>query len=390
MNLGRYVFAQVADFIPRYEFDRIVRKYNGDYHVRELSCYNLFLHLMFGQLTACESIRDICLCLKAHQRILYPLGFRQTVNVSSLSRANRDRDCRIWEEFGQVLIGIVRPLYSSEPVPDVNLPGWEIFAVDSTTVSCSIKLMTWAYGKYDRGAVKMHTVLDLRGGIPAFIYVTHGKWHDSNMLDVMEIIPWAIYVMDKAYVDFAALHNISGRDAYWVTRAKSNMRYEVEERNYNIDESCGLLGDRTVRLTGVKTAKLYPKPLRLIEYCDPNSGEKLRFITNNFDISALEVANIYRNRWQIEVFFKWIKQNIVIKTLWGYSENAVKTHLWVAICAYLVVARIKATYDTPYSITEILSILHVSALEKTSLKELLSSSETLIQNHNVNEPNLFD
>ena len=168
------------------------------------------------------------------------------------------------------------------------------------------------------------------------------------------------------------------------------MRYEVEERNYNIDESCGLLGDCTVRLTGVKTAKLYPKPLRLIEYCDPNSGEKLRFITNNFDISALEVANIYRNRWQIEVFFKWIKQNIVIKTLWGYSENAVKTHLWVAICAYLVVARIKATYDTPYSITEILSILHVSALEKTSLKELLSSSETLIQNHNVNEPNLFD
>lgn len=238
--------------------------------------------------------------------------------------------------------------------------------------------------------MKMHTVMDLRGSIPVFIYVTDGRCHDRNLLDLIAPLPFTFYVMDKAYVDFASFARFDAAGAYFVTRAKDNMRYEVEERNYNIDESCGLLGDRTVRLTGVKTAKLYPKPLRLIEYCDPNSGEKLRFITNNFDISALEVANIYRNRWQIEVFFKWIKQNIVIKTLWGYSENAVKTHLWVAICAYLVVARIKATYDTPYSITEILSILHVSALEKTSLKELLSSSETLIQNHNVNEPNLFD
>lgn len=289
------MFSQVVDFVPRYEFDRIVAMFNGNYHARELSCYNQFLHLLFGQLTGCSSLREICLCLEAHR--------------------------------------------------------------------CSI---------------------------PAFIHVTDRRCHDRKLIDMIVPVPFTFYVMDKAYVDFASFARFDAAEAYFVTRAKDNMRYEVEERNYNIDESCGLLGDSAVRLTGVKTARLYPNPLRLVEYRDSDNGEMLRFITNNFDISALEVANIYRNRWQIEVFFKWIKQNIVIKTLWGYSENAVKTHLWVAICAYLIVARIKATYDTPYSITEILSILHVSALEKANLKELLSRPETLIQNHNVNEPNLFD
>ena len=389
MHSGRYVFSQVVDFVPRYEFDRIVSKYNGNYHARELSCYNQFLHLLFGQLTGCSSLREICLCLEAHKGILYHLGFRNTVDSTSLSRANERRDYRIYEEFGNLLIGIVRPLYYYDKVPDVPLAN-AMLVLDSTTISVSIRLCAWALGKYSRGAVKMHALMDLRGSIPVFIHVTDGRCHDRNMLDLVVPVPFTFYVMDKAYVDFASFARFDAAGAYFVTRAKDNMRYEVEERNYNIDESYGLLGDCTVRLTGVKTAKLYPKPLLLVEYRDPDSGETLRFITNNFDISALEVANLYRNRWQIEVFFKWIKQNFVIKTLWGYSENAVKTHLWMAICAYLVVARIKATYDTPYSITEILSILHVSALEKTSLKELLSSSETLIQNHNVNEPNLFD
>ena len=307
MNTGKYVFAQVADFIPRYEFDCIVKKYNGDYHVRDLTCYNLFLHMMFGQLTVCNSIRDICLCLKAHQRILYPLGFRQTVNVSSLSRANRDRDYRIWEELGYVLIDIVRPLYRMEPIPDVFLPGWEIFAIDSTTISCSIKLMTWALGKYERGAVKMHTMLSLRGSIPTFIHITHGKWHDSNFLDVYEPYKWAIYTMDKAYVDFEALFRINEHNAYWITRAKNNMKYEVIDTNYNIDESTGLRGDDTIRLTGPKPKKLYPKPIRMVKYYDAENDEDLTFITNQTDISALQVADLYRNRWQIETFFKWDK-----------------------------------------------------------------------------------
>lgn len=392
MSARKYILAQVADYIPRYEFDCIVTKYKGDYHVRDLTCYNLFLHMMFGQLTSCNSIRDICLCLKAHQRILYPLGFRQTVNVSSLSRANRDRDYRIWEELGYVLIDKVRPLYAKEKIPDVCLPGWEIFAIDSTTISCSIKLMTWAFGKYERGAVKMHTMLSLRGSIPTFIHITHGKWHDSNFLDVFEIEPWAIYVMDKAYVDFEALFNINEHDAYWITRAKSNMRYEVVETNYNIDESTGLRGDYTIRLTSYNPKKLYPKEIRLVKYYDAENDENLEFITNQMDISALQVANLYRNRWQIETFFKWIKQNLTIKAFWGHSENAVKTHLWIAICTYLIVARVKASVkDCPYTITEVATLLSVSALMKMDLVDLLTNPDynLLDQNQNVNELTLF-
>lgn len=390
MNTGKYIFAQVADYIPSYEFDKIVRKHKGDHHVRDLSCYNLFLHLMFGQLTACNSIRDICLCLKAHQKILYPLGFRKTVDVSSLSRANRDRDYRMWEELGYVLIDIVRPLYAKEPISDVSLPEWEIFAIDSTTISCSIKLMTWAYGKYERGAVKMHTMIDLRGSIPAFIHITHGKWHDSNFLDIIDITPFAIYVMDKAYVDFEALNNIDEHNAYWITRAKSNMRYEVVETNYNIDESTGLRGDYTINLIGYKPSLYYPKPFRMVKYYDCETGEALSFITNQVEISALEVANLYRNRWQIETFFKWIKGNLTIKRLWGHSENAVKTHLWIAMCTYLIVARIKASIkDCPYTISEVATLLSVSALEKMNLIELLTAPNNDLLDQNVNELTLF-
>lgn len=392
MNNGKYIFSQVADYIPRYEFDRIVKKYNGDYHVRDLTCYNLFLHMMFGQLTSCNSIRDICLCLKAHQKILYPLGFRQTVNVSSLSRANRDRDYRIWEELGYVLIDIVRPLYKKEQISNANLPGWEIFAVDSTRISCSIKLMSWALGKYERGAVKMHTMLSLCGSIQTFIHITHGKYHDSNFLDVFEIGPWAIYVMDKAYVDFEALFNINEHNAYWITRAKSNMRYEVIETNYNIDEDTGLRGDYAIRLTGPKPKKLYPKDIRMVKYYDAENDEELTFITNQTNIGPLQIADMYRNRWQIETFFKWIKGNLTIKVLWGHSENAVKTQLWTAICTYLIVARIKASNkNCHYTITEIATLIGISALIKMPLSDLLTNPENnlLNENQNVKEPTLF-
>lgn len=240
MNKGKFIFSQVIDFIPRYEFDKIVNKYKGDYRYRHLTSYNHLLHLIFGQLSACDSLRDICLCLKAHEKWLYHLGFRQTVNESSLSRAGENRDYHIFEELGVVLIKMVRPLYAKENIPDIWLPEWEIFALDSTTISCSIKLMSWAFGKYGRGAVKMHTLLDLRGSIPSFIHITHGKYHDSNVLDIIDISPWAIYVMDKAYVDFEALYRIHTNNAYFVTRAKKNMKYEVIETNYNIDENTGL------------------------------------------------------------------------------------------------------------------------------------------------------
>ena len=391
MNKGKFVFAQVVDFLPRYEFEKIVKKYGGDYRYRHLTSYNHLLHLIFGQLSACNSLRDICLCLGAHKTWLYHLGFGQSVNESSLSRAGENRDYRIFEEFGYILIGIARPLYVKAPIPDVFLPGWEVFALDSTTISCSILLMAWAFGKYEKGAVKMHTMLDLRGSIPAFIHITHGKWHDSNVLDIIDIIPLAIYVMDKAYVDFEALYRIHANNAYFVTRAKKNMKYEVIETNYNIDETTGLRGDYTIKLTGYKVKRFYPEAFRLVKYYDCENDEELDFITNNLDIKALDVTNIYRHRWQIETFLKWIKGNLIIKTLWGHSENAVKIHLWVAVITYLLVSIIRAKTNSPYTITEVETLLRNSTFERMNLRDLLTkpAEDFLDQNQNVKELSLF-
>lgn len=380
----------MIEFVPKYEFDKLVKLYKGDYHTRSFSTYNHLLHLLFGQLTVCSSLRDICLCLKAHQNSLYHLGIRQTVNASSLSRANEKRDYRIFEGLGQALIGIVRPLYAKENTPKLQeLTDYEIFALDSTTISCSIKLLSWAFGKYSKGAVKMHTAIDLRGSIPSFILVTHGKYHDSNVLDEIEPTPMSIYAMDKAYVDFAALARIDSCGAFFVTRAKDNMQYEILEQSGNIDESTGLRGDYTIKLTGAKSKNLYPKSMRIVVFYDTVKEEEFKFITNNQYISAIEVTNIYKNRWQIEVFFKWIKQNLTIKLLWGNSENAVKLHLWTAICAYLLVARIKANCQSPYSITECYTLISVSALAKVDLRELLTP-ESFSQNKNVKELDLFN
>src|SRR5690606_13679013 len=254
-----------------------------------------------------------------------------------LSRANEGRDCRIFADFGDYLIGKVRPLYGKGAIAGVAI-GNEVLLLDSTTISLSLKLFGWAPGKYSRGAVKIHTLLDLRGSIPAFILITDGKYHDSNTLDILVPTTDTIYVMDKAYVDFAALFNINNCGAYFITRAKTSMDFSVIESNFNIDARSGLLTDRTVVLNGYKSKKLYPEPLRLVEYYDADKGVELVFLTNNFEVSALEIARLYRHRWQIEVFFKWIKQNLVIKSLWGQSENAVNVHIWIAICTYLVVA----------------------------------------------------
>lgn len=389
MNIGKYVFAQVAEFIPRYVFDRIVQKHNGDRHSKNLNSYNHLLHLVFGQLTACTSLRDICLCLNAHRGIIYHLGFRQTVNESSLSRANATRSHLIFEELGEALIAMVRPMYSKEPVKDLYLPDYELLALDSTTISVSVNLCVWALSKYSKGAVKMHTALDLRGGIPDFILVTDGRWHDSNALDVIKPKPHSMWTFDKAYVDFEALYRMHRCGAYFVTRVKDNTLYTVVESNFNIDENTGLRGDHKILLAGKKTRNLYPEELRLVEYSD--SGAELAFLTNNMEISALEVTNVYKNRWQIEVFFKWIKQNLTVKSLWGYSENAVRTHLWAAVCTYLLVARIKATYSSPYTVTEVATLISVSALEKTDLKELLASPEKPTETSKESEDlTLFD
>ena len=392
MNAGKYIFSQIVEFIKMTPFKKLVKKFNGDYRAHELTCYNQFLHLLFGQLSPCTSLRDICLCLKAHEPSLYHMGFGNTVDHTTLSRANEKRDYRIYAELGNFLIETVRPMYSDEKLDDVDTD-LVLLVLDSTTISVSLKLCDWALGKYDRGNVKMHTLLDLRGSIPVQIYVSDGRWHDSNMLDKINVEICAIYVADKAYVDLEALRRIHLSGAFFVVRPKSNMKFVFKEEFVDNGNNSNIVGDYMVELAEKKSKGLYPDGLRFVRATDPETGEVIDFITNNFNLSALDIANIYRHRWDIEIFFRWIKQNIVIKTLWGYSPNAVRTHLWVAICAYLLLAWIKKAYKSQYSVTEIATLVSVSLFEKTDLKELLSSPKEKISylksNQNVKELTLF-
>ena len=324
MNQGKFVFSQVVEYIPRYQFDKLVKQYKGDWHTKNLSSYNHLLHLLFGQLTGCDSLRDICLCLEAHNKMLYHLGFRKAVNHTSLSRANESRDYRIFEGLGLYLIATVRPMFSNIQLSQITIDN-VIYALDSTTISTSIKLATWALGKYSKGAVKMHTLLDLRGSIPANIHITDGKWHDSNELDALTPEPYAFYVMDKAYVDFKALFRFHQAQAFWVSRPKENMKFETVEQMDISDVKSGVLEDSRIRVTGYNSSKLYPEAMRFVRVYDPDNDTIVDFISNNFEVSALEISNLYRHRWDIEVFFKWIKQNITVKTLWGYSEMLSKS-----------------------------------------------------------------
>ncbi|WP_296260788.1 IS4 family transposase [uncultured Phocaeicola sp.] len=390
MNQGKFVFSQVVEYIPRYQFDKLVKQYKGDWHTKNLSSYNHLLHLLFGQLTGCDSLRDICLCLEAHNKTLYHLGFRKAVSHTSLSRANESRDYRIFEGLGLYLIATVRPMYSNIQLSQITIDN-VIYALDSTTISTSIKLATWALGKYSKGAVKMHTLLDLRGGIPANIHITDGKWHDSNELDALTPEPYAFYVMDKAYVDFKALFRFHQAQAFWVSRPKENMKFETVEQMDISDVKSGVLEDSRIRVTGYNSSKLYPEDMRFVRVYDPDNDNIVDFISNNFEVSALEISNLYRHRWDIEVFFKWIKQNITVKTLWGYSENAVKIHLWAAIISYLTLARIKVACNSPYSITEVATLIRISALERTDLRSLITKLDSsIISNQNVKELSLFD
>lgn len=385
MNAGKYVFAQVLGFINRYEFQKCVDRYGGDYRTRELNCWNQFAQLLFGQLTARNGLRDICLCLNAHKRNLYHLGIKQSVNQSTLSRANENRDWRIFADFGSYLTRLVRPLYADNPIPDLEIDN-DVFVIDSTTISVSAILMNWAQGKYSRGAVKMHSVLDLRGNIPTFIHVSDGKCHDVNALDEIEITQGAIYVMDKAYLDFKRLYQIHLSGSFFVIRAKENLRFAVAKSSA-VDKATGLRCDQSIKLLVNKSKNHYPEKLRRIKYYDQEKDLMLVFITNNFDLDALEITVLYKNRWQIEVFFRWVKQNLQIKTLWGHSENAVKTHLWVAICAYLIMAYVKYKIRSKYSVYEMMQIVAISAFDKTPINELFAKQQI---NQNVKEQlNLF-
>lgn len=390
MHAGKFVFSQILSVVPQYEFIKYVKRYKGNYHVRELDCWNQFVQLFFGQLASLPSLRSISTCLEAHKHQLYHLGVKKQVDSSVLSRANERRNWLIFADFGNYLIKLVRPLYADCPIPNLDIEN-EIFALDSTTISVSINLFTWAEGKYSRGAVKMHTLIDLRGSIPEFIFITDGKYHDSNALDVINFYAKAIYLMDKAYVDFEALFRINNAGAFFVTRAKETMSYSVIEENFNIDQSVGLRSDKIIVLTIAKSKKLYPDKLRIVEFYDEKNDELLTFLTNNLNVSTLEVTYLYKNRWQIEIFFKWIKQNLTVKKLWGHSENAVKIHLWVAICSHLIVAYVKYLTKSPLSIYEIMQVLSTSLFDKTPLVKLLNVNEKIQieENQEVKELLLF-
>jgi hypothetical protein len=388
MNHGRTVFAQLIGFLPDRDFRRCVARYDGDSRLREFSCWDQYLTMAFAQLTYRESLRDIEACLRSMRGKLYHMGFRGTVARATLADANESRDWRVFADFAQILIGIARPLHARDPI-GVDLDH-SLYALDSTTIDLCLSLFPWAKFRKHKAAVKMHTLLDLRGNIPTFIRVTDGSVHDVNVLD--QILPeaGAFYVMDRGYVDFERLYVFPLSSAFFVVRTKQNIRLQ---RRYSrpVDKAAGIRSDQTVILTTLESAKAYPDALRRIGYRDPITEKRLTFLTNNFVLPALTIAEIYRCRWQVELFFKWIKQHLRIKAFFGTSANAVKTQIWIAVSVYVLVAIVRKRLGLEASLYQILQILSVTLFEKTPILQALQASDSESNSVEVgNQLNLFD
>ena len=370
MHSGTLVFAQLMEFFPRHDFDKCVKRYQGNYRTRDFSCRDQFLAMAFAQLTYRESLRDIETCLRSVQPKLYHMGFRGRIARSTLADANRNRDWRIYADFAQTLIGRARKLYRNEPL-GVDLKG-TVYALDSTTIDLCLSLFPWATFRRRKGAVKLHTLLDLRGNIPCFLRVSHGKMHDVNILDELPIEPGAFYIMDKAYIDYARLYRLHQQAAFFLTRAKKNLDAKRRQSRI-IDKATGLRSDQTIVLAGIKSSQSYPEALRRIHYFDVETGKRFVFLTNNFVLPALLIAQLYKCRWQIELFFKWIKQHLRIKAFYGTSPGAVRTQIWIAISVYVLVAIVKKELKIERSLSEILQILSVNPFEKTPVFQLLTN-----------------
>jgi hypothetical protein len=388
MHSGKYLFAQLMDFLPRRDFDRCVRKYKGNYRTRRFSCLDQFLCMAFAQLTYRTSLRDIEICLNSLKVKLYHVGIRGIVARNTLAKANQLRDWRIYGDFAQVLIGHARKLYAGDPL-DVDLKQ-TAYAFDSTTIDLCLKLFPWAKFRRRKAAVKLHTLIDLRGNIPSFIHISTGKTHDVKALDHLPIEPGAFYMLDRGYIDFARLYRFQIHMAFFVTRAKKNLQCRCLSRR-RVDKTTGLRCDQTIILTGVDTATEYPTHLRRIKYVDPDTGKRLVFLTNNFVLDALTIAKLYKCRWQVELFFKWIKQHLRIKAFYGTSENAVQTQVWIAISIYVLVAIVKKELKLDRSLNEILQILSVGLFEKTPMLQAFSPQKIPEQNTGRHKPlSLFD
>ena len=373
MNCGRTVFSQILDHLPWYEFQKCVLRYRGDYQQKSFSCWDQFLCMAFAQLTYRESLRDIEACLRSMSGKLYHMGFRGKVARSTLADSNESRDWRIYADFAQVLIRIARPLYAHDPIGfDLEQ---SLYALDSTTIDLSLSLFPWAQFRQHKAAVKMHTLLDLHGNIPTFIGITDGKVHDVNILD--EILPeaGAFYVMDRGYIDFERLYVFTLCAAFFVVRTKENV---LLQRRYSrpVDKSTGVRSDHTVVLTTLASATAYPDPLRRVSYFDAETNKRLKFLTNNFVLPALTIAAIYKSRWQVELFFKWIKQHLRIKAFYGTSENAVKTQIWIPVSVYVLVAIVRKRLGLETTLYQILQILSVTLFEKVPVLQAFQPSDS--------------
>ena len=388
MHEGLFVFAQLIEFLPRHDFNKCVRRYQGDKRLKSFSCRDHFLCLAFAQLTYRESLRDITTCLRAMGKKLYHAGIRGSISRSTLADANRAHDWQIFADFAQVLIGRARQLYASESL--ATQLQQTVYALDSTTIDLCLSLFPWAKFRRRKGAVKLHTLLDLRGSIPCFIHISTGKMHDVNVLDQLPLEAGAFYVMDRGYVDFDRLHRFTLASAFFVTRAKRNLDF-TRKLARKVDKTTGLRCDQTIGLAGVKSSQEYPNTLRRIVYYDTENQRRLVFLTNNFELPALIIARLYKSRWQVELFFKWIKQHLRIKAFYGTSDNAVKVQIWVAISVYVLVAIVKKELKLKRSLYEILQILSLTLFEKSPIFQVLSDEKRHVSDTaSPNQLTLFD
>jgi Transposase DDE domain/Domain of unknown function (DUF4372) len=387
MFTGKLVFSQLMDHLPWKTFGRIVTRYGGDHRVRGFNCAHQFRCMAFAQLAYRDSLRDTVICLRAQSAKLYHMGLGASVAKSTLADANELRDWRIYAEFAQHLMRHARTLYAGDPL-DVDLQS-TVYALDSTTIDLCLSLFAWAPFRSTKAAIKLHTLIDLRGNIPSFIHISDGKLHDVNILDQLLIEPGAFYVMDRGYVDFERLHKLHRAGAFFVTRAKSNMN-ALRRYSRKVDRSTGLICDQDIVLNVYYSKSSYPDALRRIRYHTPE-GKTLVFLTNNFDLPALTIAQLYRCRWQVELFFKWIKQHLHIKSFFGISENAVKTQVWIAVSTYVLVAIVRKRLQLQVSLYEILQILSLNLFETTPLNQLLTLNNPHdMQIVNANQLNLFE
>jgi len=387
MYSGPLVFTQVMNFMPMSNFRRCVERYQGNFSVKSFSCLDQYRVMAFAQLTYRESLRDIEACLRSQNKKLYHMGIRSYVSRSTLAEANERRDWRIYADYAHHLIAIARKLYADEPtVLDLEQT---VYALDATTIDLCLSMFPWARFRTTKSAIKLHTLLDLQGNIPTFIHISEGKLHDVNALDLVPLESGAFYVMDRGYTDFARLHSITQASAFFVIRAKSNLKHR-RVYSHPVDRNTGMICDQTILFSGFYAARDYPDKLRRIKYHDAETGKTLVFLTNNFDLPSPVIAKLYQQRWQIELFFKWIKQNLRIKRFYGTSENAVKTQIWIAVSVYLIVAIIRKELKIEASLYTILQVLSVTIFERTMINQLLTSGGyTNDKTQNSNQLNLF-